>query len=226
MFEPRLPRIITAADFEAMSVEDRRLWPITPPEIAEKYRARIALETQRMLRCAEYFLLGGKPWASPDLKKARLYFNGEFGNAIGYFDADTGQLVSLVHNADRLAEHIAQLRAGPKKPPVFKLSRGDVCLLISAEVPTRPKWDSKKNVGRIVVTLSQYTIRPPDSLPPCWFIAPEDGSPFLISGRNFECEWTFLLAKEAHLIPLGGRKSSLPLPEIPPSLAPVPELSS
>lgn len=174
-----------------------------------------------MLRAAEYFVLGGKPWVSPDLEKARIYFNDEFGTTLGYFDADTGQLVPLICNISRFFGHIEALRAAPKTAPVFNLSRGDVCLLISAEVPGRPLWDGRKNVGRIVVTGQSYSGSPPGSLPPCWFIVPHDDAPFLFSSKNWECEWSFSLAKEAHLIPIGGgRKSLKPLPELTPSMPP------
>lgn len=221
MFEPRLPRIVTAADLAAMRPADRLGWSVTPHDKAEKYRARIALETARMLRAAEYFLIGGKPWASADLTKARIYFNDEFGTTLGYFDADTGELVPLVRTTSRLTEHIEKLRAGPKPPPVFNLLRGDVCLLISAEVPERPHWDSRKNRGRIVVTGAPYTGCPAGSLPPCWFIVPNDDAPFLVSSKNWECEQSFLVAKESHLIPIGGGGKSLkPLPTIPPELTP------
>jgi len=107
MFET-LPRIITEADLEAMSARERRVTRVTPEDEVARIEALKEREYRRCERAKPYVEAGGRPWCSPDGEKARVYFNSEFGPALGYYDADTDELKSAQAGVtdDEFAESI------------------------------------------------------------------------------------------------------------------------
>lgn len=85
------PAIVTQSVLDAMTPRERRAYRLTPADQIPAIQSRIDRETARAAAAAPYTAIGGNAWASPDLSKARVYFNG---SEEGYFDADTGALVS------------------------------------------------------------------------------------------------------------------------------------
>lgn len=97
MFD-NIPKITTAADLENITPRQRRIARVTPPERVAEIEARREREARRQAAAAPYIDAGGVAWSSEDASRALVFFNVESGpakgSALGYFDADTGELVS------------------------------------------------------------------------------------------------------------------------------------